>query len=161
MPTRQFALLVQLWRIVGAVITVVATVIAVAGCSLTSPDGDGESPITFSGPPAVRLVSPQPNATYLDGVAVNIQALVTNAGAEIDRVEVSVDSTIVATLSDSNPTNSPQFSIAHDLLTVEECVASAVTLRTCQPDDDAAWTIVDQMLEATGLTHAATIPPVR
>jgi ABC-type multidrug transport system ATPase subunit len=46
----------------------------------------------------------------------------------------------------------PQFSIAHDLLTVEECIASAVTLRTCQPNDDAAWVLVDDTLEATGLS---------
>lgn len=49
----------------------------------------------------------------------------------------------------------PQFSIAHDLLTVEECVASAVTLRTCQPDDEAGWALVDEMLEATGLAKLA------
>ena len=49
----------------------------------------------------------------------------------------------------------PQFSIAHDLLTVEECVASAVCLRTCQPDDEAAWALVDLMLQQTGLAPLA------
>jgi ABC-type multidrug transport system ATPase subunit len=49
----------------------------------------------------------------------------------------------------------PQFSIAHELLTVEECVGSAVTLRTRQPDDDAGWALVDEMLEATGLSKLA------
>lgn len=52
----------------------------------------------------------------------------------------------------------PQFSIAHDLLTVEECVASSVSLRTRQPDDEAGWTLVDEMLEATGLSKLADRP---
>ena len=52
----------------------------------------------------------------------------------------------------------PQFSIAHDLLTVEECVASAVSLRTRQPDDEAGWALVDEMLEATGLAKLAERP---
>ena len=49
----------------------------------------------------------------------------------------------------------PQFSIAHDLLTVEECVASAVALRTCQPDEESAWVLVETMLKQTGLTPLA------
>ncbi|MFZ4766511.1 MAG: ATP-binding cassette domain-containing protein, partial [Roseimicrobium sp.] len=49
----------------------------------------------------------------------------------------------------------PQFSIAHDLLTVEECVASAVCLRTRQVDDEATWAVVDKMLEHTGMTKLA------
>jgi ABC-type multidrug transport system ATPase subunit len=49
----------------------------------------------------------------------------------------------------------PQFSIAHDLLTVEECVASAVALRTRQPDADTAWALVETTLQQTGLTPLA------
>ena len=46
----------------------------------------------------------------------------------------------------------PQFSIAHDLLTVEECVASAVALRTRQEDHESAWAVVEQVMKQTGLT---------
>lgn len=46
----------------------------------------------------------------------------------------------------------PQFSIAHDLLTVEECVASAVALRTRQADHESAWAVVEQVMKQTGLT---------
>ncbi|RBP36580.1 ABC-type multidrug transport system ATPase subunit [Roseimicrobium gellanilyticum] len=49
----------------------------------------------------------------------------------------------------------PQFSIAHDLLTVEECVASAVALRTRQPDEETAWALVETTLQQTGLTTLA------
>lgn len=45
----------------------------------------------------------------------------------------------------------PQFSIAHDLLSVEECVASAVALRTRQPDEESAWALVETVLQQTGL----------
>ncbi len=46
----------------------------------------------------------------------------------------------------------PQFSIAHDLLSVEECVASAVALRTRQPDEESAWALVERVIQQTGLT---------
>ncbi|TLD71514.1 ATP-binding cassette domain-containing protein [Phragmitibacter flavus] len=46
----------------------------------------------------------------------------------------------------------PQFSIAHELLTIEECVTSAITLRTRQNDDESATALLDQTLKSTGLT---------
>lgn len=49
----------------------------------------------------------------------------------------------------------PQFSVAHELLTVEECIASAIALRTRQPDEDAADELVSETLEQTGLTPLA------
>jgi len=45
----------------------------------------------------------------------------------------------------------PQFSIAHDLLTVEESVRSAVVLRTRQADDESTDALVAQILQSTGL----------
>ncbi len=49
----------------------------------------------------------------------------------------------------------PQFSIAHDLLTVEECIASAIALRTRQPDAETAENLVAETLSQTGLTALA------
>jgi uncharacterized protein YgiM (DUF1202 family) len=76
---------------------------------LTSPDSVQS---VISGPPVVQIAAPPPNATYLESVAVNIQALVTNAGADIDRVEILVDGTIIQTLQQPNPGGAPSFSIA-------------------------------------------------
>jgi len=45
----------------------------------------------------------------------------------------------------------PQFSIAHDLLTIEECVASAVVLRTSQADAEAEDALIEKSLKSTGL----------
>lgn len=80
-----------------------------AACNLNSTADVSNQPIT--GAPQVQIVSPLPNATYLEGVAVNIQALVTNAGPEIDRVEISVDDTIVSSLTQPNPSGAPSFSV--------------------------------------------------
>lgn len=49
----------------------------------------------------------------------------------------------------------PQFSIAHDLLTVEECIASAIALRTRQPDEETADALIAETLSHTGLTALA------
>jgi hypothetical protein len=81
---------------------------AVSACTLNTSQG-GQTVI--SGPPAVRLAAPLPNATYLEGVPVHIQALVTNAGPDIDRVEVAVDDTIVKTLPTPNTAGGASFSV--------------------------------------------------
>lgn len=87
-------------------------VFALAACNLnTSPD-NGPVNTTISGPPQVRIAAPLPNATYLEGVIVNIQALVSNAGPDINRVEVAVDDSIVAELTTPNASGAPAFSIA-------------------------------------------------
>lgn len=49
----------------------------------------------------------------------------------------------------------PQFSIAHDLLTVEECVASAIALRTRQEDEESAELLAGITMKQTGLTAIA------
>jgi uncharacterized protein YraI len=65
----------------------------------------------ISGVPVVRLASPTANATYLDAVEVNIQAAISNAGADIDRVEIVVDGAVIATYPQPNPSGAPAFSI--------------------------------------------------
>src|SRR5690606_3641224 len=67
----------------------------------------------ISGDPVVEIRSPQPNATYFEHVAVNIQAIVTNAGADIDRVEVVIDGATVATLQEPNPNGADTFPVTH------------------------------------------------
>ncbi|MEP7290210.1 MAG: CARDB domain-containing protein [Chloroflexota bacterium] len=82
-----------------------------AGCTLNN--GVPASNETVSGAPTVRIILPQPNATYLSGVAVNIQAAVANAGADIDRVEIVIDGETVATLTEPNPNNAGTFNVTH------------------------------------------------
>ncbi len=49
----------------------------------------------------------------------------------------------------------PQFSVAHDLLTVEECVAASMSLRTQLPGTDDFEPKLDHILSVTGLTDLA------
>lgn len=49
----------------------------------------------------------------------------------------------------------PQFSVAHDLLTVEECVAASMSLRTQLPGTEDFESKLDHILEITGLTDLA------
>ncbi len=80
-----------------------------AACNLnTSPDTGP----AIGGPPQVRIAAPLPNATYLEGVIVTIQALVTNAGPDLSRVEVTLDNSLLAERTDPNPSGAPSFSVA-------------------------------------------------
>lgn len=49
----------------------------------------------------------------------------------------------------------PQFSVAHDLLTVEECIANSMALRTQLPGTEDFGPKLDKILETTGLTDLA------
>ncbi|GAB4511856.1 MAG: hypothetical protein OHK0046_10510 [Anaerolineae bacterium] len=91
-------------------LALVILILAVAGCSLpTSVNNDEQT--TISGAPEVRIASPLPNATFLEGVAVNIQAAVTNAGEDIDRVEILVEGVNIATLPSPNPAGAGVFNV--------------------------------------------------
>ncbi len=80
-----------------------------AGCTLSS--APESQPV--SGEPVVQIVSPQPNAIYLEGVAVNIQATVSNAGTDIDRVEIVVDGSTVATIPSPNADGATMFNATY------------------------------------------------
>ncbi|MFN8448939.1 MAG: CARDB domain-containing protein [Anaerolineae bacterium] len=85
-------------------------VMVTAGCNLGNVTTPGQ---TISGEPTVSIISPNPNAIYFEGVAVNIQAKISNAGSNIDRVEVVIDGQTVATLTDLNPSGAASFNVTH------------------------------------------------
>lgn len=78
-----------------------------AACNL----GAGQSETVITGVPVVQLSAPLPNATFMENVPVNIQALISNAGPDIGRVEVLVDGTVIASLASPNATGAATFSI--------------------------------------------------
>ncbi len=78
-----------------------------ASCNL----GADQAQTVISGDPTVQLSAPLPNATFMEGVPVNIQALISNAGPDIGRVEIVVDGTVVASLASPNTTGAATFSI--------------------------------------------------
>lgn len=85
-------------------------VMALSGCNLLTAPNNSQTVI--SGLPIVQIAAPPPNATFLENVAVNIQVLVSNAGADIDRVEFVVDGTTVQTLKSPNTGGAASFSLA-------------------------------------------------
>ncbi len=95
---------IKLWSLWMLSVMAVLT----AGCSLNT----SETPETvISGAPIVRIASPQPNATYLASVSVNIQVVVTNAGEDIAHVEIKVDDQIISDIANPNSSDLPSFTI--------------------------------------------------
>lgn len=88
----------------------------VTGCSL-SPTGGSDSVSTFEGAPTVRLFSPLPNQTFLEGTTVNIQARVENAGADIALVTIFLDDAVVGQVENPNASGAEAFSVTQDWLT--------------------------------------------
>ncbi|MCK6579203.1 MAG: SH3 domain-containing protein [Anaerolineae bacterium] len=78
------------------------------GCNLNAAPGAA----AITGAPLVQISAPQPGATYLEGVEVNIAAQVSNAGADIDRVEFAVDESLVETISEANPQGAAAFGVS-------------------------------------------------
>ncbi|QIF02130.1 ATP-binding cassette domain-containing protein [Roseimicrobium sp. ORNL1] len=121
-------------------------------------DRDGEAhplldDITFSIPPGHLLAIVGPSGCGKTTLLKTVAGL-----KHHDQGEIHWEGRNVEDEKDLHPSELgyvPQFSIAHDLLTVEECVASAVALRTCQPDDESAWALVETTLQQTGLSTLA------
>ncbi|MEZ0386279.1 MAG: ATP-binding cassette domain-containing protein [Verrucomicrobium sp.] len=121
-------------------------------------DRDGESQallddVTFSVPTGHLLAIVGPSGCGKTTLLKTIAGL-----KEEDNGEIRWQGRNLAVNGDLHPSELgyvPQFSIAHDLLTVEECVASAVALRTRQADQDSAWALVEQVMKQTGLTSLA------
>ncbi len=81
-----------------------------AACNLsTQPDPASQA---LAGVPAVQIVVPLPNATYLEGVTVNIQAQIQNAGPDLARVDFAVDNQVFASLTDPNSTGAPVLNVS-------------------------------------------------
>ena len=83
----------------------------VAACTLSSSGGSGDAVPVISGLPVVNLASPLPNATYLEGITVNVQATIANAGPDIARVDVAVDGAVVGSAEAPNPGGAVTFSV--------------------------------------------------
>lgn len=82
-----------------------------AACTLPTAGEEEDSETVISGPPVVEIAAPLPNASYLEGVPVVIQAAVSNAGADINRVEFAVDGNTIATQPTPNTAAAPIFSV--------------------------------------------------
>lgn len=138
----------------------VLLLILMAGCTLTN---TGPANQSVSGAPVVSIGAPSPNATYLEGVVVNIQATVSNAGQDIDRVEIVIDGTTVATLSQPNPEGAATFNVTHGWSAsgVGSHSISVIAYRadgsSSSPQSVTISVIANQPTGATGATNAPTL----
>ncbi|MDZ4768623.1 MAG: SH3 domain-containing protein [Chloroflexota bacterium] len=87
---------------------VLAAALMLAGCNL-----DASVSSVISGTPVVTLTAPSADLPYAEGVTVYIQAQIANAGADIDRVEIGIDTAVIATIRDANPEGAAAFTLAH------------------------------------------------
>ncbi len=96
----------------GRVLLSLILSVVLAGCNLNTAVGPGGGQTSISGAPVVQIAAPPPNGTFLENVPVNIQALISNAGTDIDRIEIVVDGTTIQTLKSPNTAGAASFSIA-------------------------------------------------
>ena len=81
-----------------------------AACNLsTQPDPASQA---LAGVPAVQILAPLPNAAYLEGVTVNVQAQIQNAGPDLARVDFAVDNQVFASLTEPNSAGAPVLSVS-------------------------------------------------
>lgn len=84
-----------------------------AACTLPGggDGGDAGAQTVIDGPPVVVIQSPQANATYLEGISINILATISNAGPDIARVVVELDGARIGDEANPNPTGAAVFNI--------------------------------------------------
>ena len=94
-------------------LALLAALFGTLACSLTAPTTNTDPQrVALGEDPVVDLAAPLDGAAYLEGVPVNVIARVTNAGEDIDRVEVVVGDSIVSTVPVPNPAGAPAFSVS-------------------------------------------------
>ncbi len=116
-------------------------VAALTGCTLSFGEAEEQALPEFSGPPVVRITAPLPNATYLDGVAVNVQIQVTNAGSDIDRAEVLVDGVLIGMLPQPNPTGQSAFGVTQTFI-AEGAGPRVIEARVYRADGTASQSVI-------------------
>jgi SH3-like domain-containing protein len=99
----------------GWLLACLSLMLATAGCTLSLSEPEAVSLNQYAGAPVVRIAAPLINATYIDGLTVNAQVTVLNAGPDIQRVEILLDDVVIATLPDPNPTGAAVFGVTQTL----------------------------------------------
>jgi len=91
----------------------VALLVVLPACTLTA--GDSDDTTTSAGAPIVNIAAPADGATFADGVSINVQASISRAGEDIERVVLGLNGTDVETVPAPNPTGLTNFSITRTL----------------------------------------------
>lgn len=139
-----------------------------AGCNLGLGRPAEETLPQITGAPVVQIIAPLPNATYLTNVDVNILARVTNAGADVASVEVSVNGESIAALQNPNPSGAESFSVTQTWFSTMG--ANTISVRAVRADGTASEpasvtvNVTDEAatstptVEATATTESTPVP---
>ncbi len=111
--------------------------LVLAACTLPSTGDNTDSETALSGLPVVEIAAPLPNASYLEGVPVVIQAAVSNAGADINRVEFAIDGNTIATQPEPNTAGAPIFSVMQTW-TAEDIGSHTITVVAFRADGSSS-----------------------
>lgn len=143
--------------------TALLTALLLAGCTLSS--GPTEEVIPqISGAPVARITAPLPNTTYLEGVGVNVQIAISNAGNDIDRVEMSLDGVTTVTLPSPNPSGAPAFGVTQTFV-AEGIGTHTVEVRVYREDGTSSapvsvsYAVVSEAQAQPTPTPTNTVPP--
>ena len=165
--------------IYSPMIMLLVVLLLVTACSLPVTNTNDDNAIV--GAPVVDIIAPLPNATYLNGVVVNIQASISNAGEDIARVEFAIDSTTIASQQTPNAANAAIFSISQtwpsagigphlitvtafrtDGTNVPTSVTVYVVAQVNSPSDDLGnvpTNVVNDLQNTTQPQSTSTLPP--
>jgi hypothetical protein len=97
----------------------------------------------------------------MEGVPVNIQALISNAGPDIGRVEIVVDGTVIASLASPNATGSATFSIPTQSWPATGSGAHTITVTAFRNDGSSSTpaTVTVSVVNQLAQTEEPTAPP--
>jgi uncharacterized protein YgiM (DUF1202 family) len=127
-----------------------------SACTLnTSPQVEQ---IAISGVPVVQLAAPRSGSTFLEGVAVNIQALVTNAGSDIDRIEIAVGGSVVASVPSPNITGAAAFPVISAWMAAGEG-ATSITVTAFRADGSSSEPATAEIAIVSAAGTTATEEP--
>lgn len=129
-------------------------------CSLptgSSPEDVGGG-VVIEGAPVVRISSPLPNSTFLQGTTVNIMARIENAGPDIATVSVSLNGNVVGEVQQPNASGATAFTITQSwpATTAGDYVIGVVAARSTGETSEEATVTVTIVEQAQSSGDAST-----
>jgi uncharacterized protein YraI len=118
-----------------------------SGCSLTASDTAISATPVFTGVPSVKLASPLPNETYLEGASINILGRIENAGADIQMVEILLDNQSIGSQMQPNEGGNASFTVTNSWQAMNSG-NHVITLRAVRADGSAGEASVTIAVES-------------
>jgi len=130
-------------RLTWSIMLSLFLLVILPACTLTTNNDDETT--TLEGAPIVNIAAPADGTTYADGVAINVQAAISRAGEDIERVVIGVNGADVETVAAPNPTGLTDFSLARTIPSpgMGSHIISVTAFRTDGSGSQAATVNID------------------